>query len=132
MSFAYKEYGSGQPTLPQGWTQRPLAEIATYSIGRTPPRAASIYWADSYGFPWVAISDLQPFGEVATTAEAVTEVAAREVFNRPPAAKGLLLMSFKLTIGRTSVLAIDAYHNEAIISITPNPDIVERDFLRYF
>ena len=28
-------------------------------------------------------------------------------------------MSFKLTVGRTAVLDIDAYHNEAIISIWP-------------
>ena len=28
-------------------------------------------------------------------------------------------MSFKLTVGRTSLLGIDAYHNEAIITIHP-------------
>jgi len=31
-------------------------------------------------------------------------------------------MSFKLTVGRTAVLDIDAYHNEAIISIWPFGD----------
>jgi type I restriction enzyme S subunit len=40
-------------------------------------------------------------------------------------------MSFKLSIGRTAVLGLDAYHNEAIISITPNEG-VERDFLRFY
>jgi type I restriction enzyme S subunit len=40
-------------------------------------------------------------------------------------------MSFKLTIGRTAILGIDAFHNEAIISIYPKPDI-ERDFLRFY
>lgn len=31
-------------------------------------------------------------------------------------------MSFKLTVGRTSILDIDAVHNEAIISIYPYVD----------
>ncbi len=31
-------------------------------------------------------------------------------------------MSFKLTVGRTSILGVDAYHNEAIISIYPYID----------
>ena len=35
---------------------------------------------------------------------------------------GSLLMSFKLTVGRTSLLDIDAYHNEAIITIVPFVD----------
>ena len=35
---------------------------------------------------------------------------------------GTLIMSFKLTVGRTSLLSISAYHNEAIISIYPFVD----------
>ena len=31
-------------------------------------------------------------------------------------------MSFKLTVGRTSILGIDAYHNEAIVTISPYID----------
>ena len=37
-------------------------------------------------------------------------------------------MSFKLTIGRTAILDIDAFHNEAIISIYPKENIL-RDYL---
>lgn len=40
-------------------------------------------------------------------------------------------MSFKLTIGRTAVLGIDAFHNEAIVSIYPHEG-VERDFLKFY
>ena len=35
----------------------------------------------------------------------------------------MLIMSFKLTIGRVATLGIDACHNEAIISILPNARI---------
>lgn len=41
-------------------------------------------------------------------------------------------MSFKLTVGRTSILDIDAYHNEAIISIWPFVDTeTMRPYLYY-
>ena len=42
-------------------------------------------------------------------------------------------MSFKLTVGRTSILGINAYHNEAIISIRPyaDKDNNTRDYLSY-
>ncbi len=39
-------------------------------------------------------------------------------------------MSFKLTVGRTSILGIDAYHNEAIITIVPYTD-ADNIFLKY-
>lgn len=40
-------------------------------------------------------------------------------------------MSSKLTVGRTSILGIDAYHNEAIITILPfvDKDYTFRDYL---
>ena len=46
---------------------------------------------------------------------------------------GSLLMSFKLTVGRTSILNIDAYHNEAIISIYPfiDDEYALRNYLFY-
>ena len=42
-------------------------------------------------------------------------------------------MSFKLTVGRTSILGVDAYHNEAIISIKTLADKNNntRDYLSY-
>jgi type I restriction enzyme S subunit len=42
-------------------------------------------------------------------------------------------MSFKLTIGKVVILGIDAYHNEAIISIFPRNDIdyIFRDYLKH-
>ena len=37
-------------------------------------------------------------------------------------------MSFKLTVGKVCILGVDAYHNEAIISLQPKPG-VSRDYL---
>ena len=67
--------------------------------------------------PWVSISDMKDYGTVVHTKESVSLKATSLLGQRSP--RGTLLMSFKLTVGRTAVLDIDAYHNEAIISIWP-------------
>lgn len=60
-------------------------------------------------------------------------MAMQSGFIRGISTKGTLLMSFKLTVGRTSILDIDAVHNEAIISIYPYVDTKNyfRDYLFY-
>ncbi len=55
------------------------------------------------------------------TKEKVSENAAQKIFSTI-SPKGSLLMSFKLTVGKTSLLGINAYHNEAIITIHPFAD----------
>ena len=54
---------------------------------------------------------------IMTTKENISALAAEKCFGNQISPKGSLIMSFKLTVGRTSFLGIDAYHNEAIITI---------------
>lgn len=118
--------------LPAEWRVVPFSQIAEYRLGRTPARKTSRFWADgTTGFPWVSIADLQPFGTVKSTSESVTFDAYKEVFQGQLVPAGTLLMSFKLTIGRTSILDIDAFHNEAIISIYPREG-VHREYLKFY
>jgi len=117
--------------IPKDWRIAQFAEIADYSLGRTPPRKIERYWPKNDGIPWVAISDMRPFSIIKETSENVSYSAAKEIFQYPPVPKGTLLMSFKLSIGRTAILGIDAYHNEAIISIYPKKD-VDKDYLRFY
>src|SRR3989442_13129611 len=105
--------------LPDDWQVARFADVATYALGRTPPRKTPEYWPEADGIPWVTIADMAPFSTIEATSETVSLRAASEIFQSPPVPRGTLLMSFKLTIGRTSLLGIDAYHNEAIISIYP-------------
>ena len=65
---------------------------------------------------------------VKTTKEMVSQKAYTEIFNKDILPKGTLLMSFKLTIGKVSILDIDSFHNEAIISIFPYFD--EKNIIR--
>ena len=59
--------------------------------------------------------------QVVSTKEKVSFKAVEEKFGAI-SPHGTLIMSFKLTVGRTSILGIDAVHNEAIISIYPYMD----------
>ncbi|MCG7324073.1 restriction endonuclease subunit S [Achromobacter sp. ACRQX] len=103
--------------LPQGWEWVKLGTLASYKYGKTPPSKNPIYWmSEDGGFPWISISDLPIRGYVAKTAKAVSAEAVSSVFKCEPIPAGSLLMSFKLSIGKTAITKIDAYHNEAIIS----------------
>lgn len=61
-------------------------------------------------------------GFINTTKEFISKKGFDEKFNKTISPKGTLIMSFKLTIGRVSILDMDALHNEAIISIFPYVD----------
>lgn len=113
--------------LPETWRWLRLPEVADYAVGKTPATKEPRFWG-AREIPWVSIGDMPDGGVVTTTTRTVSAAAANEVFRRPPAKAGTLLMSFKLTIGKMAVLGVDAYHNEAIISITPNPRAT-RDYL---
>lgn len=117
--------------IPATWEWRLLGELAFEDMGKTPPRGESIYWANAK-YPWVSIADMRDYGRIKTTKEAVSEYAAEKAFHEISPA-GSLLMSFKLTVGRTSILDIDAYHNEAIITIKPfvDKEYAFRNYLFY-
>ena len=102
--------------LPDNWTWVRFGQYIRMSIGKTPPRGETKYWTNGK-YPWVSISDMSDYGLVTTTKESVSE-CARNLFGKISPA-GTLIMSFKLTVGRTSLLNVSAYHNEAIISIYP-------------
>lgn len=117
--------------IPEDWEVRKLGDIVEYSLGKTPSRRESKYWSkDGKGFHWVSISDMKPFSIINSTSEKITKEALK-IMPTDIVTKGTLLMSFKLTIGRTSILDVDAFHNEAIISIRPKDDVI-RDFLLYY
>ena len=117
--------------LPESWQWTRLGRIVRMSIGKTPTRGDASYWAKATK-PWVSISDMADYSHIKTTKEKISDTAASTLMGTI-SPRGSLLMSFKLTVGRTSILDIEAYHNEAIISIYPYIDegYALRDFLFY-
>jgi len=113
--------------LPENWKVVRLGRVANIHLGKTPYRKVKNYW-DNGTIPWVKIQDMtEKF--IRDTSEKITDKAFKEVFHKNLIPKGTLLMSFKLTIGRTAFLEIDAVHNEAIVSILPNPNLVDKNYL---
>jgi len=116
--------------LPAHWRWVVLAEVAEFSIGKTPPRGDSSYWYPE-DHSWVSIADMKHYGTITETREKVSESAAQDVFRQRFAEPGSILMSFKLTIGKVARAGIRCFHNEAIISLRP-PEPELADYLFRF
>ena len=110
--------------LPCNWCWCRFSNIVSMTIGKTPARGEQTYWINGK-YNWVSISDMVDGGTISTTKEQVSDLAVKEIFSAPISEKGCLLMSFKLSIGKTSILDIDAYHNEAIITIRP---VIDKEY----
>lgn len=103
--------------IPNNWVWIKFNDLVNFDIGKTPPRADLTYWNNDYN--WVSISDMIEDGFIDKTKECVSQKAYNNIFKGNISKKGTLIMSFKLTVGRCSLLNIDAFHNEGIISIYP-------------
>ena len=107
--------------IPDSWEWIRFSNLVSFSMGKTPPRKESEYWDDAI-YPWVSIADMPSDGMVLSTKEKVNQYAADNIFKSGISPIGTLIMSFKLTVGKVAILGIEAYHNEAIISIFPFAD----------
>ena len=115
--------------IPDSWLWVRFGNLVNYSMGKTPPRAEQEWWGNDV--PWVSIADMPESGHIGKTKECVSLAAIPHKFGGKISRAGTLLMSFKLTVGRVSILDIDAVHNEAIISIYPfaDDDEIEKEYL---
>lgn len=109
------------------WKETTLGNISTFEIGRTPARKNPDYWTDDLAHPFCSIKAMKsPDGsgfEEGVTQKAIDDKKAKK------APKGALLLSFKLSIGRTMIAPRDLYYNEAIAHIKPNYEVTNREFL---
>ncbi len=100
-----------------------LEELFDLQMGKTPSRNTPEYW-DSPDYKWISISDLSKCGKyIDETKEYISEQAVQESgISLIPA--DTVVMSFKLSIGKTAITAEPMYSNEAIMSFR-NRHIVE-------
>lgn len=118
--------------LPESWQWARLPDVCSYGPGKTPSTKNPVYWEEGgLGHPWVGISDMTHYKTVLNTAKCVSNEAAEKVFKSDPVKAGTLLMSFKLTVGKIAKLGVDAYHNEAIISVHPFKGVLQDYIYRF-
>ena len=126
-NLPYEKVGKNEPVciadevpfdIPDSWEWVRFCNVVNYYMGKTPPRKEVEYWNNPI-HNWVSIADMVSDGHIAKTKEGVSAYAADVSFKGRKSPAGTLLMSFKLTVGKVSILDIDAFHNEAIISIFP-------------
>ena len=104
--------------IPDSWCWVRFPQLVYFELGKTPDRHTDKFWNKGI-YPWFSIADMQDKKTITETKDKISEISLQEKFNGSLSPKGTLLMSFKLTVGRTSILGVDAIHNEAIISIFP-------------
>ncbi len=92
-----------------------LDEISNVTIGKTPPRSEQeCFTTDKNDVKWVSISDLGKSGMfIFDTSEKLTKEAV-EKYNVKVIPKDTVILSFKLTVGRTGFTTEDMTTNEAI------------------
>lgn len=115
--------------VPEGWEFRQLGDVYSVAIGGTPSRSNDTYWDGSKASTnrWVSIKDLK--GKyIYETAEYISDEGVKNS-NVKHVPRGTLMMSFKLTVGRTAFAGRDLYTNEAIAAFIPKQPDVDDQFV---
>lgn len=101
-----------------------LKDFFVITIGRTPPTKESKWFSSSSrgNAKWLSIKDMaQNSTYIFETSQFLTNDALKK-FNIPIVKEGDVLLSFKLTVGRTAIAGANMVTNEAIACFKANPE----------
>lgn len=112
------------------WVYEDLEKVCLeIKTGGTPTRANHDYFKGEN--PWVKISDMVELDYVMDTEEKITEEALANS-NAKLMPMGTVLVSIFASIGKVSILGIEAATNQAIAGLVPKKSKVLGEFLMYF
>ena len=111
---------------------RPINEVFDLQLGKTPSRTEPKYWCTN-NHKWVSVADMGRYDRfTSSTSEHISDEAVIDTGIKT-VPKGTVIMSFKLTIGRTSITNEDIYTNEAIVAFLPKKvEYINNDYLRLY
>ncbi|WP_243343731.1 N-6 DNA methylase [Anaerococcus sp. AGMB09787] len=107
-----------------------LSELFTFQLGKTPSRYNNEYWTKN-GYKWISVADMGKYNRFTKdTTEFITDIAIADTgIKFVPA--NTVIMSFKLTIGRTAITSENIFTNEAIIAfLNKGKKYVHNEYLR--
>ena len=111
------------------WILKPLSELCEIVIGRTPSRSKPEYWGK--GYEWLSISDMNEKKYISVTKETITDEGA-SLCKDKLLSINTVVFSFKLSIGKVSILDAPMYTNEAIVGLPiKDPSLLYTDYLYY-
>lgn len=111
----------------EDWDIRLFKDVFDLQMGKTPDRKNfSLFEGDN---TWVSIKDLD--GKyISSSKECISDEAAKNI---KLVKRGTVIMSFKLTIGKTAIAGKDLYTNEAIMAFNlRNGYDIDASFLYYY
>lgn len=108
-----------------------LKQAFDLQMGKTPARNNMELWGGNH--KWISIADLGNAGKyIDSTKESISDKGV-EASGIKIVPKGTVVMSFKLSIGKTAITAEDMYTNEAIIAFNNNGAYeIAADYLYHF
>ena len=108
-----------------------LSELFDLQMGKTPSRNNHIYW-NTGDNKWISIGDLSESNIYITeTKEHISDLAVRESGIKA-IPENTVVMSFKLSIGKTAITTQEMYSNEAIMAFIDKKTItVLPEYLYY-
>ena len=108
-----------------------LSDLFDLQMGKTPSRNNPNYW-NSKDYLWVSISDMSGYDKyVSSTKEYISERAVKESGIKTIPAN-TVIMSFKLSIGKTAITTESIFSNEAIMAfIDKKTTTIDPEYIFY-
>ena len=108
-----------------------LSDLFDLQMGKTPSRNNPNYW-NSKDYLWVSISDMSGYDKyVSSTKEYISERAVKESGIKTIPAN-TVIMSFKLSIGKTAITTESIFSNEAIMAfIDKKTTAIDPEYIFY-
>lgn len=128
-SGALTGHDTSPGTLPEGWEEKTLGEVAKWGSGGTPKSGVKKYYGGD--IPWTVIGDLTE-GLVLETAQTITQEGLDSSSAKIVNPGAVLLAMYGASIGRTGIAGASMATNQAIAFAVPDVQFLDKEFLLKF
>jgi type I restriction enzyme S subunit len=111
-----------------------LDKLFNIQIGRTPSRGDKQLWdtKKTTNNIWLSIKDLNNIDENGFISDSFEYISKKAESSVPLVPENTLLLSFKLTLGRTAISKVPLRTNEAIAALLPKTNTYDINYLKYY